>query len=131
LVQLRLHHKYPVLGLIEVGPRSASVHRRPPRSALMLRTRWTPSPCDRLSRPRTTTGPPSHPRGVSRRLAFPPTSWLLAGEGTAGSRGRAGAPCRLSIGGFPRPALRTGRATLTASGSPRTHRSPQASRPER
>ena len=53
-------------------------------SALMLRTRWTPSPCDRLSRPRTTTGPPSHPDGISRRRAFPPTSWLLAGEGTAG-----------------------------------------------
>jgi hypothetical protein len=84
LVQLRLHHEYPRLGLIEVGPRRAGVHRRPPRSALMLRTRWTPSPCDRLSRPRTTTGPPSHPGGVSRRLAFPPTSWLLAGEGTAG-----------------------------------------------
>lgn len=28
-----------------------------------------------------------------------------------GCRGRTGAPCRLSIGGFLRPALRTGRAT--------------------
>ena len=36
-------------------------------------------------------------------------------------RGRTGAPCRLSAGGFPRPALRTGRAALTASGSPRVH----------
>ena len=74
LVQLRLHREYPRLGLIEVGPRRAGVHQRPPRSALMLRTRWTPSPCDRLSRPRTTTGPPPHPDGISRRRAFPPTS---------------------------------------------------------
>ena len=50
----------------------------------MLRTRWTPSPCARLSRARTTTGPPSHPGGINRRRAFPPTSWLLAGEGTVG-----------------------------------------------
>jgi hypothetical protein len=32
-----------------------------------------------------------------------------------------GRPARLSPGGFPRPALRTGRATLPASGSPRGH----------
>src|ERR1039458_3911005 len=32
-----------------------------------------------------------------------------------------GRPASLSTGGFPRPALRTGRATLTASGSPRVH----------
>jgi hypothetical protein len=48
----------------------------------MLRTRWTPSPCGRLSRPRTTTGPPPHPGGIGRRRTFPPTSRLLAGEGT-------------------------------------------------
>jgi hypothetical protein len=84
LVQLRLHHEYPRLGHHRVGPRSADVHQRPPRSALMLRTRWTPSPCDRLSRPRTTTGPPSHPGSISRRRTFPPASRLLTGEGTAG-----------------------------------------------
>jgi hypothetical protein len=32
-----------------------------------------------------------------------------------------GRPVSLSAGGFPRPALRTGRATSTASGSPRGH----------
>ena len=84
-MQLRLHRVYPLLGLIEVGPRRAGIHRRPPCFALTLRTRWTPSPCARLSRPRTTTGPPSHPDGISRRRAFPPTGldWP-AGEGTAG-----------------------------------------------
>ena len=50
----------------------------------MLRTRWTPSPCDRLSRPRTTTGPPSHPDGIDRRRVFPLTSRPLARKGAAG-----------------------------------------------
>ena len=36
-------------------------------------------------------------------------------------RGRTGAPCRFSTDGFLRPALRTGRTTLTASGSPCAH----------
>jgi hypothetical protein len=45
---------------------------------------WTPSPCGRLSRPRTTTGPPPHPAGIGRRCAFPPGSRLLPGMGTGG-----------------------------------------------
>ena len=84
LVQLRLHPAYPPLGLLEVGPRRAGIHQRPPPSAAMLRTRWAPWPCGRLSRPRTTTGPPPHPGGIGRRRAVPPTSRPQAGEGTAG-----------------------------------------------
>ena len=84
LVQLRLHPAYPPLGLDQARPRRAGVHRRPPPSAVMLPTRWAPSPCGRLSRPRTTTSPPPHPSGIGRRRAFPPTSWRLAGEGTPG-----------------------------------------------
>ena len=71
LVQLRLHREYPRLGLVQARPRCARIHRRPPRSALRLRSRWTPSPCGRLSRPRTTTGPPPHPASIDRRRAFP------------------------------------------------------------
>ena len=58
------------------------VHQRPPSHAVpsLLRTRWSPSPCDRLSRPRTTTGPPPHPAAISRRRTFPPPAWL-AGRG--------------------------------------------------
>jgi hypothetical protein len=84
LVQLLLHRVYPHLCLDEARARCAGVHQRPPRSTCLLRTRWTPSPCARLSRARTTTGPPSHPDSIGRRRTFPPTSWLLAGEGTAG-----------------------------------------------
>ena len=66
------------------GQRCAGIHQRPPRSTVRLRTHWTPSPCDRLSRPRTTTGAPPHPTGISRQRTFPPTNLLLAGEGTDG-----------------------------------------------
>ena len=83
-VQFRLHHQYPVPGNITFWPRSADIHQRPPGSALSLRTHWAPSPCGRLSRPRTTTGPPPHPGGINRRQVFPPTSRLLAGKGTTG-----------------------------------------------
>jgi hypothetical protein len=67
----------PGTRLVEVGPRRADMHRRPPRSASMVRIRWTPSPCGRLSRSRTTTGPPPLPTasagdGPSRQ---PPGRW--------------------------------------------------------
>lgn len=44
----------------------------------ILRSHWTPSPCGRLSRPRTTTGPPSHPGPISRPCAQPSVSSLAA-----------------------------------------------------
>lgn len=66
-----LHGEYPRLGLNRTGPRSAGVHQRPPRLASMPRAHWTPSPCTRLSRARTTTGPPPHFAGIDRRQVFP------------------------------------------------------------
>jgi hypothetical protein len=58
------------------------VHRRPPgiphRS---LQVRCPPSPCGRLSRPRTTTRAPPHLGLISRRRTCPPPSWLDGGEG--------------------------------------------------
>ena len=71
LVQLCLHREYPRLGLDQAGPRSAGIHQRPPRRASALRAHWTPLPCTRLSRARTTTGPPPHFAGVDRRQVFP------------------------------------------------------------
>ena len=42
----------------------------------LLRTRCRPSPCGRLSRPRTTTEAPPHPEAISRRWACPPPARL-------------------------------------------------------
>ncbi len=71
LVQLRLHREYPCPGLDQAGPRSAGIHQRPPRRTSALQTHWTPLPCTRLSRARTTTGPPPHFASVDRRQVFP------------------------------------------------------------
>ena len=40
---LCLHYTYPPLGLLEVGPRCAGIHQRPPRSTVRLRTHWNPT----------------------------------------------------------------------------------------
>jgi len=50
-----------------------------------LRTRWVPSPCGRLSRPRTTTDPPPRPRAISRRRACPSSCRMHEGEGGLGA----------------------------------------------
>src|SRR5664279_1887811 len=84
LVQLGLHRKYPRRRWTQLRPRNTSIHRRSPINARLLRSRWTPSPCGRLSRPRTTTGPPPHPGSISRRRTFPPGNWQLTGFGTTG-----------------------------------------------
>ena len=71
LAQLRLHGEYSGVGLNRAGPRCAGIHQRPPLLAPMLRTHWTPSPCTRLSRARTTTDPPPHFAGIDRQQVFP------------------------------------------------------------
>jgi hypothetical protein len=84
-VQLRLHRQYPRPRRSDVRPRFAGVHQRTPADAKMPRSRWTPSPCDRLSRPRTTTDPPPRPGRVSRRRAFPRSArWLRTRSGATG-----------------------------------------------
>jgi hypothetical protein len=113
LVQLGLHLVYPPLGLLEVGPRIADVHRRAPPSASLLQPRWGPSPCGRLSRPPTTTTPPPHPGGISRRRAFPPASRLPTGEGPPGWFPRS--PSDRSTGSAP---------SYAPAASPRLRRSP-------
>jgi hypothetical protein len=62
-VQLGLDLPYPSLRPIQRQLRFVGVHQRPPGiPASSLPTCWPPSPCARLSRARTTTGPPPHPR---------------------------------------------------------------------
>jgi hypothetical protein len=60
--------------------------RRPPDCpATALLARWVPSPCDRLSRPRTTTDPPPRPGAISRQRACPPPPTMGVGEGGTGT----------------------------------------------
>ena len=99
----------------------------------MLRSRWTPSPCGRLSRPRTTTGPPPHPGGISRRRTFPPGSWQLTGFGTTGmvptfpfrpfdGIGTQLCPCNIAVA-TPQTFTTASRpATSPSRGVPRTSR---------
>src|ERR1019366_6767540 len=83
LVQLGLHLLYPPPRLIRGRPRRAGVHQRPPDIAIpALRSCCPPSPCARLSRARTTTRTPPHPRANSRRWTCPTPPWLGGGEGS-------------------------------------------------
>ena len=68
-------YKYPVPRPLDVGgPRNARIHKRisSPVLSVAANTGWAPSPCDRLSRPRTTTGPPPPATGAGRRRTCPP-----------------------------------------------------------
>ena len=87
-VQLRLDLQYPLPGHHRWRERRAGIHQRPPDiPVLRLRTRCRPWPCDRLSRPRTTTAAPPQHAPLSRRWACPGPAWL-AGD----RRGRALVP---------------------------------------
>ena len=82
LVQLGLDLQYPPPGRFRLRPRCVGVHRRPPGIPVpRLRSCCPPSPCGRLSRPRTTTRTPSHPGANGRRRACPPPTWTVGGEG--------------------------------------------------
>lgn len=61
-VQLGLRPQYRGLSFFPRRPLCADIHRRPPAlAARRLRGRCLPSPCRRLSRPRTTTQTPPRP----------------------------------------------------------------------
>jgi hypothetical protein len=107
-VQLGLDLLYPQLRPIRQGPlrlRPAGIHRRPPGiPASLLPACWLPSPCGRLSRPPTTTKPPSHPATISRRRACPSQPWRDRKEGSRGRFPRSpGADRRGRCPAMPRP----------------------------
>jgi len=61
-VQLGLDLQYPLPGSQQAQQWFTRIHQRSPGiPALRLLTCWLPSPCDRLSRSRTTTEPPPRP----------------------------------------------------------------------
>jgi len=69
-VQLGLPSEYPLLGRVD-RHWCGRIHARPPERLLMLRSCCPPSPCGRLSRPRTTTRTPPRPAHFSRHRALP------------------------------------------------------------
>jgi hypothetical protein len=86
-VQLGLDLQYPQFRPEQGGLQLIGVHRRQPPGipASLLPTCWLPSPCGRLSRPPSTTEPPSCPAAISRRRACPRPDWR---SGTEGDRGQ-------------------------------------------
>ena len=85
-VQLGLDLSYPSLGSRQSQLQFVSIRRRTPSIPHSpLPTCWSPSPCTRLSRARTTTGPPSCPTAISWQRACPPLSWRDSGRATADS----------------------------------------------
>ena len=84
-VQFGLDLPYPTLRPKQRKLRFIGVHQRPPGiPASFLPTCWPPSPCARLSRARTTTGPPPRPTAIGRQRTCPPPDRLPGGEGDRG-----------------------------------------------
>ena len=75
-VPLPLPSQYPLLGVRRAG--RGRIHVRPPKRLPMLQPCCPPSPCGRLSRPRTTTQTRPRPERSSRHRALPSHQWLGA-----------------------------------------------------
>jgi hypothetical protein len=74
-VQLGLHPPYPLLRRIRIRPdqRLTSVHQRlQPLQSIACMNPLGPFAMPRLSRARTSTGPPPHPAAIGGRRANPP-----------------------------------------------------------
>ena len=142
-MQLGLDPQYPAVRLGQGGRQLAGVHQRAPGlPALRLRTRCRPSPCGRLSRPRTTTAAPPRPGATSGRRTCPPPTWPARGAGgvravptfaarSIDGRGVRLCPCGLAtptpqtFGAASRPATLTGPGvTRHPGGLPGVHRDP-------
>src|SRR5204862_2988847 len=82
-VQFGLDLPYPTLRPNQRELRFIGVHQRPPGiPASFLPTCWPPSPCTRLSRARTTTGPPPHRVAIGRQRTCPPPERIPEGWAT-------------------------------------------------
>jgi hypothetical protein len=84
-VQLGLDLQYPLPGSQQAQQWFTRIHQRSPGiPALRLLTCWLPSPCDRLSRPRTTTEPPLRPVPSADDVPALPPRWLHGSDGDTG-----------------------------------------------
>src|SRR5277367_4694984 len=70
-MQFPLDIEYPQLCVGDARPWGVVVQRHHSSAPLVLLTCCPPSPCGRLSRPRTTTGTPPRDNAISRRWASP------------------------------------------------------------
>src|ERR687898_1989 len=83
--QFGLDLPYPSLRAIQRELPLVGIHRRTPGiPASALRACWSPSPCTRLSRARTTTRPPPHSTVIGRLRACPSASRPERREGDRG-----------------------------------------------
>ena len=92
----------------------------------MPRAHWTPSPCGRLSRPRTTTGPPPRPGDNSGRCACPDRCGSAGAAGTLPTftiNRSAGSAPSSTPGASPRSTATRRAASPARSASERTRRS--------
>jgi hypothetical protein len=78
--QLGLPSQYPLLRELRVKRRER-IHARPPEQRFMLRSCCPPSPCGRLSRPRTTTRTPTRATPISQHRALPDRHQQPGGRG--------------------------------------------------
>ena len=122
LVQLGLNFQYPPLGPVQSRlSRCVGIHPRPPGIPLSsLLTCWSPSPCARLSRARTTTRPPPHPTRSADDVPIPPTRM--------DSRQRE--PCGM-VPVFTANRLISVASSCAPATSPRVRRSPSSQPPHR
>ena len=82
-VQLGLDLQYPPLSPQRAERQLTRIHQRPPGiPVLPPLTCWLPSPCDRLSRPRTTTEPPPRPMPSADDVPARPPRWLRGARAT-------------------------------------------------
>jgi hypothetical protein len=82
-VQLGLDLQYPPLSPERAEQRFTRIHQRSPGlPVLPPLTCWPPSPCGRLSRPRTTTEPPPRPVPSADDVPALPACWLHAARAT-------------------------------------------------
>jgi len=74
------------LGPVSLRPQHVGIHQRSPALPIpSLRTRCRPSPCDRLSRPRTATAAPPRPGLLGRRRTDPLPTWRVDKRGQPGT----------------------------------------------
>lgn len=125
LVQLDLMIEYPSPSRHTARPgcrRRVVIQQRSSPTAVLLLSRCRPSPCDRLSRPPSTTATPPRSGVISGRRACPPPGRLPDGKGDARSLPTFTEDLCDGVGAQLYPgSIATDRISQSWSGPPETH----------